>query len=1526
MTGRSVDSICASLAQNSQESRKRKADQGEDADDVVADEASPEKLDSDDDFVDPGLSEGTASDADMSDSSDEVEACKEPQGLGLGTSKSTYLPSVVERTIMDKPKSKSKTRNKLSPLLDLLDVAPVVTTNFCSTGGTPYLSYNPEIWNPLFLYRLPADITLGAVRDCGTEGLGRAEIGKKMGMDTSTKAGNRRVSSYILTVCNEHPDHVGQFQKMEGKVRCIKYFWKAESQPEQFRKLFEDFERLSGVPCPFKLGQVVKFPNCNLSTLRMSDVTLRRLNDILELIANKRVVVTFHKISRYISEKEASNGYDFTIDKKSLVKCLKALEGVHLIRIFDTLVVAESVENKVQIVCHSGICSADDPEVLRAVQATIDEYHAEGRVFPHGQLRFSIKKRAELELEKNSSSVDPLTEINRVPYNTFLILLFLTSRSTVLSSKRAEVRVVSDRTEAKENNINDDSFFSDGEDLIGDGDRESLPKTHELTLESSMELVELIRASLPEEPSTGRANSESSAEYGYQTKAIRCFVLHEIAFSMVHGHKDGVKPTSFDLFPPGENFYSLPVRSVDELTVFVDEESPLRFLPPLPSFNDTARGWFMLQDLLISLPLSALVLIAHISRKVDKDLMLSYLTDPIKRHIPVGCLPNAIRIPIMKDQKLVRQVEHVLLTLCALGLMAIAPNPDPKCFSTARASVFYVSKKGVLYDTSTSGRGYASVTLPISNYDKYNYEFDSVDDVVLYWHHLRAIVQSTPLSFRNDVNSEEISQARHKKYSVGQFEKALVTVDPAEEIDELIPLRPHEGCAGFDSALYIHLKRHWDVDPRQNSYVCWFIARFRRQSDKIRKVVESRVANLKKDWNSYMKSLMPSEMELTKSKKLKNAGVPESLYTATRGTLSIDPIKKRPPVKKQGAKKKRPLDSVDIISEQNRLHLRSRFNSRERDMLIMIRAVGFFLNPVYRFWLDPAVVRDIMHEYIPESRSKTVQSLMAAGVREMVRPSQLAYLQRIVRNLSTFQEMRDLRFQMASEPLSTSESKTTFFRNAFDVANRLLFIEHQALPVAATSNKQFEAFLKSSRMVISSEQSIASPIPLRSQTPTSLDHIHHCVAVNILLSILIHSTDGAFSESILDQISAAVISNALQVLRSDGLVSRSRALDPQLMVITKNQAILSYYFRHFFSHRFHPDIVEQTMSVFNALDDSVEGNEELQGDLAGALVAASSSFCNKSYLELLVDDDVFSMFDQAVLDQGAQSIKQIRYLENADLHLEQIHVYAGCGPDLPTLPTWQSLLATIDWSQPAEKHPPAPFEEWLLDTAVSERMNLRSVYKPISSAGAFGATLEDIKCSTDLTSESIKEALTGLCNACQIIPVGVDTYRWIAAEYASAWCVKVAGKLVCPRPWTMPTGELCPATVRWMSESVLMTIISSPAITLKEVCTRLEFAVQSVAVHDLVNVLVGAGCVKKVEEDFEDMKLSSPFQKEYSQRPVTYLLPLADCLETFARIFGGISLLPAMTGRSETDKEEEPKEAARNNNEPKEMRATISSV
>ncbi|VDN20322.1 unnamed protein product [Cylicostephanus goldi] len=204
------------------------------------------------------------------------------QGLSTGTSKSTEATSVESSDKASKSKHRSRKKRALSPLLDLLDVAPAVSKNFSPNG---------------------------------------------------------------------------------------------------------EFERLAGTPCPFKLGQVVKFPNCNLSTLRISDVTLHRLIDLLDLVDRHRVLVTFHRMIKAISERELARGYDFTIDKKSLVKCLKALESVHLITMFDTLVVAESVENKVRIVCHRDIHSADDPEVIQVIQATVDEYHKEGRVFPHGQLR-----------------------------------------------------------------------------------------------------------------------------------------------------------------------------------------------------------------------------------------------------------------------------------------------------------------------------------------------------------------------------------------------------------------------------------------------------------------------------------------------------------------------------------------------------------------------------------------------------------------------------------------------------------------------------------------------------------------------------------------------------------------------------------------------------------------------------------------------------------------------------------------------------------------------------------------------------------------------------------------------------------------------------------------------------------------------------------------------------------------------------------------------------------------------------------
>uniref|UniRef100_A0A914RZE1 Uncharacterized protein n=1 Tax=Parascaris equorum TaxID=6256 RepID=A0A914RZE1_PAREQ len=300
-------------------------------------------------------------------------------------------------------------------------------------------------------------------------------------------------------------------------------------------------------------------------------------------------------------------------------------------------------------------------------------------------------------------------------------------------------------------------------------------------------------------------------------------------------------------------------------------------MPPLPAFEGIPRGWFMLQDLVNALPLSIFALLVRMKCRCDP-------------------LEELLRDP----------VEHLLLTMCALGLVRVAPNPDPKRYPMAGAQFFFLMRGGSLRDTSTSARGYSCVTPPIDQYQIYDYTFESLQDIRLYWHHFRAIVQSTPLAFRLGVPVEDSTPARLKKYAIGVTDKA----DMMKRFDDLSvradPLMPHDGCAGFDSALFVN------------------------------KMDE---AVLRQCHGSLS----------TESKKIR--------------LRSVRVEAKKTPGHKRS--KKRPMDSVDLVSEQRRIHMRSRFTAKERDMLVLIRAVGFFLNPVYRFWLDPTVLRDVMHEYVP---------------------------------------------------------------------------------------------------------------------------------------------------------------------------------------------------------------------------------------------------------------------------------------------------------------------------------------------------------------------------------------------------------------------------------------------------------------------------------------------------------------------------------------------------------------------------------
>jgi hypothetical protein len=322
-------------------------------------------------------------------------------------------------------------------------------------------------------------------------------------------------------------------------------------------------------------------------------------------------------------------------------------------------------------------------------------------------------------------------------------------------------------------------------------------------------------------------------------------------------------------------------------------------------------------------------------------------------------------------------------------------------------------------------------------------------------------------------------------------------------------------------------------------------------------------------------------------------------------------------------KRKRRLDKIDVRSKQMN-YTRSRFTPKERDMLILIRAVGFFLNPVHRFWMDPGVMRDVMHEFVPESRSKTVSCLMAASVREMSRQSRIAHLQYLVRTLCSFPEMREKRSHLATTNFQDSDQKREFFLSAFRSAYQLLFDTASQFPSATSSDDEFAYFISSNNYAIGqSDMSAGISFPTRSLKPMDIDHIQHCVAYNVLMAMLLneeetprHASDSeAFEtiETMIEHISAHALSEVMERLRSDGLISRLRNHLPSTSESTlsfRNHAAASVYYRHFFNHRYHNNLIDLTKSA-------AFGSYSADEEDPGLLVALTSYLYDENVCALI---------------------------------------------------------------------------------------------------------------------------------------------------------------------------------------------------------------------------------------------------------------------------------------------------------------------
>ncbi|CAD5226846.1 unnamed protein product [Bursaphelenchus xylophilus] len=1352
-----------------------------------------------------------------------------------------------------------------------------------------YFQYDEKTPTAINRYRIQSDIVADCIIQSRSEGIGRYEIGKRLGLNTRTKAGNRRVSQSIQFVVKNYPEQIGQYQKMEGKFRMLKYYYKSEgSAPTALAQLFKKAESIAGKPFPFKTGEIIKFPETNLNTLRISDVTVQRMIIILELIRDEGLIVTISRLCKHIAAKEAESGYKFVVDKKSVVKCLYALERKQLCNILTMEDVYEddmtvNVENEliarahtIQIVVPVDITSVEDERVKEGVNKTIAEFHSEGRVFPTGHLRFS-KKSDPGTVKPKLSQVD----VSNVDFHN----LEIPQRAALLRYN--------------------------------------------------------FEASKKTKDSESDCHYDPNVSYGYQAKMTRCSIMHEFIYHVIHEVEETPEiPCFYHRFPPGK---PLPVNAngptpLDKLPVVDDSsDSPYRYVVGIPPFKNIQRGWFMLRDIVLGMPLSLFCMVINVREKVAG--LEEYLSDPVKRHLPLADLPADLR-RVLFTKKACSLAEHICLTLCALGHMRVAPSFDNGRTMIGPTSLFFCGKKTYIYDTSTSERGYSSVTLPIDRYKKYDYEFKSSDDVYRYWNHLKAISLSTPLNVRNPGQKEPADPTNScKKWTLGCIDRNLFAIDPRTNIDIIHPFGQKEGCAGMDVNLYIHLIRHWEWrSPKNGEFVDWFIKRAQNQATQLTNYVEERVERLEKNWNSAVSSLLPNDSILFKQKKdapilsqkaidamsggfRRHYSVRRSLTAstdmkrrskkprvvpaptklpATNGNLSVENkpengVKTPKSMLTEKGTRKRTLDQTDLESKEKNMFIRSRFTTREYDMLVLIRGVSFFLNPIHRFWLNPTVMRDVMHEYLPESRCKTVPCLMAAGAREMVRPGRMAQLQYIVKTLASYPSMIELRSKWMEIVFTDEKAKNDYFLNAFRKAHEFIFSETNTIPPIDTTDSEFDNFMKEKKLsvVISGNAASAHVYPRRSKPCQTVDDIHHCVAFNVVMSSLIGNSKesdpnekGLSFENLVNSVSAKSVTEVLETGRADGLITRMRNVE-QTSMMMRNHSTFSIFYRHFFNHNYRNDLVDLVQA---GLKDNYFGDGQDENP-ACVLQLVSQLYSDDYQIGLITPRNVDELIGQNDQTEGKPVTKQLRKLENATLHLDEIKVNVdGYSEEWKRTPSREEIAKIVGPTYPVE----------------SEKMKLeRQAKSPASKVKVKGVTADKVKKIVDLIRRSeycgvateeiakklgipeinILEVLKQLTKHNEVFPCGIDTRRWVMEEFTSPWMMSTKSDRFFIRPWSLPDGNVNWPVLRWMSEGVLMTILYKPGLCLEEMKGTYSYVLQPVLLLEIIEMLEHLGVVKLEKKVVPTIKKKSPFINETVAQTSTHVLPTIYGIERFAAFF-----------------------------------------
>uniref|UniRef100_A0A0N5B8E3 B-block_TFIIIC domain-containing protein n=1 Tax=Strongyloides papillosus TaxID=174720 RepID=A0A0N5B8E3_STREA len=1426
----------------------------------------------------------------------------------------------LNKTIIVTPRSSRILREEKANDTSFIGTA-VVGEEAASQYGERYYKYDPKNWSPMLLYRTPTDLINQVLREAGGDGADRYEIGHALGLNCHIKSGNRTVSQYIQELTKSFPEEIGQFHKMNGKIRSIRYYIK-EGHVNAFQALYDEFKKITGRECPFKCGDVFKFPGANLNTLRLSDITLKRMNCVLRKLEEEKVVVTYFRLVKYIQDIEAKEGYKFQMDKKSLVKIIVALERKGLLKITESVVNHGDSQISVKCVCHRSIVNKDDPIIPIAIANLIKIYESESRLFPSGQLRNPTLMRQTLEDE------DPKKKAQRLANAERKRLKRLRDKETRNDADNSK-SIKHPKTKKRKQSTTDSS------------------SDHETSSESNMECDEN-----PNEVTSGRKVVKINKFVANQGKSMKLMMLHEILFYFINCYESGMKSYQ-DRFPRvtevklevvGKPETELDASSlasslskrvihcmestdfkvpIDEIPVVVNEESIYRFITPLAPGSEIPDGWFAISEILNILPLTVVAFISKYCH--DHPILMEFLKDPIKRYILYADLPPIFRHKIFPISKLTRVIEHKLMLLTAMGLVTLSKKDDRNVENEIETSqdLFYLTKIKTVKDTSTAPPSYMKITGDMNEYKSYIHKLDTMESVIKFWHHVRAISLSTHFSFKRLLEDGDLDCNR-------QFLSGLIEKDkyrrPIQQYDEEIVLDDtNNGCGGFHPSLFMHLKRHWDINTGPDDIFKWFSARVSLSGENVKNFIEQSVAKLNVGWNSCIHLLMASDGPVYKRYRKSQpkisdpncSGLPilrrisaQSLsnnrkHKKINGESVIDD--KGYLIVKRSKTKRKHLDEKDIRVIQDRTQLRVKYTKREKDLLIMIRAVSYFLKPIYRIWVTPSLIRDLMHSYVPESRTKTIQNILSAGTREMGKSQGRVEFYKYVSVFEGNSEMLEIKGKM----IDTNKSKESdsvndnVFLDAFNCAYRIVFDDDKNVPEPSVTDEDFfKYYIDKKDDIPDGGTSIATDIFV---PPKNLTDIQQELSFHVMLSSLLHNTTEVFcDESVkIEKLAFSLIKSRLSdviiKMKSDSIICKPKGIEQMLnndsVVVSASMAILSTHFRYMFNVRYHSDIVLQNINDYKNIVETKDctntyspGGLVLIGDLMESRGMHSSVTVGREFNKIIDMEEELA---------GNTGLKRNKQLENANMMLDDIHLRYTDIPKLNFKPVDPVKVAS-------EMIQRVPFGElkWLdenlfikdFENDEIRKAQLLNLFPKLKEATNIGLTVEEISDIVKLDYEETLELLNVLIKKNLLFVCGIDKRRYISIRYSTDWVVASEERVYfMMRPWLDSKGEVNISILKWMSECILLRIIDNPGISINHLYLTYGTILRPNLVFEILEFLAKIGTVTLERKLVSTTLIQDPFTKKKKMAVTWEVQPFHNALTRFAQTFAIVDYKPLFT-------------------------------